>query len=99
MNIFTSICLDELFHDALMLQHLQAVRFLICILIFLRLNEPVLLWPWPNFQQPSPFLRGRCQPHVRPQQLSQGAAEGRHIAAFHHLPTSKLVFVYAADQD
>jgi hypothetical protein len=91
MNILSSLCLDELSHHILILQHLQAVRFLICFLISLWLNEPKFLWPLPlplpSFPPPPPFLRGRRQPHVRPQQLSQGSAEGRLIAEFHYLPT------------
>jgi hypothetical protein len=87
MNSFTSLCLNELSRDALMLQHLHAITSLICFLNSLRLNEPKFLWPWSSFPQPPPFLEGRRRPHVRPQQLSQGAAEGLLLDAFDHLLT------------
>jgi hypothetical protein len=47
MNTFTRQCLDEFFNDAVMLQCLQKVRFLICFLNSLRLNESNVLWPSP----------------------------------------------------
>jgi hypothetical protein len=87
MNSFTSLCLDELSHDALMLQHVQEVSFLFCFLNSLRLNESKFLWPLLNFPQPPPFLGGRRQPHVRPQKLSKGAVEGLVVDAFDHLST------------